>query len=249
MGWVRRLFTRRGQATTAAPFDAILQVSRPMAVIGDVHGRHDLLKRMLAKLEGFDGDIVLVGDLNDRGEQSRQVFEHVSALPDTVSLMGNHERMLLNFISDPAKEGRRWMRNGGLQTLASFGIGGLSETTGSDGLTKAAAALKAALGPDLLEWLHNRPLMLRNGNVAVVHAMTDPDLPIDAQEEDTLIWRRPGSFPHPRQDGIWTVHGHTVVDEPIVEQGRIAIDTGAFATGKLSAVLLRPGAEPEFIQA
>lgn len=248
MNWIRRIFSAKNEPVVPT-FSARLDVERPMAVIGDVHGRDDLLARMLDRLDAFDGQIVLVGDLNDRGEQSRQVFERVSARAEVVSLMGNHERMLLDFIDDPATAGRRWLRNGGLQTLASFGIGGLSETSGGDDLGKAATALADAMGPDLLAWLRQRPLMLRNGNVAVVHAMADPDLPIDLQAEQTLIWRRPSAFPNPRTDGIWIVHGHTVVDQPTIEPGRIAVDTGAFATGKLSAVLLRPAADPEFVQA
>lgn len=248
VNWIHKIFD--GKAAPEVPvFDTPLIVDRPMAVIGDVHGRDDLLARLLDRLDGIQAEIVFVGDLCDRGENSQGVFEIVASRLGAVSLMGNHERMMLDFIEDPATAGRRWLRNGGLQTLASFGIGGLAETSGPDDLHKAAEYLADGIGPDAIAWLRARPLMHRNGNVAVVHAMTDPGLPIDAQVEETLLWRRPSAFPHPRRDGIWTVHGHTVVDQPTVDQGRIAIDTGAFATGKLSAVLLRPQAQPEFIQA
>ena len=84
-------------------------------------------------------------------------------------------------------------------------------------------------------------LRAQSGNVAVVHAAADPALPMVEQSDDTLIWGHARFAQDVREDGIWIVHGHTIVHEPVAAQGRISIDTGAFATGDLTAAIVQPG--------
>lgn len=233
------LLARRGRAAPAA-FDAPLAPGRPMAVIGDVHGRDDLLGRMLDRLgeEAPDHEVVLVGDLIDRGEASAAVLGRLMARPGIVVLRGNHEAMLLDFLADPQGGGPVWLRNGGLQTLASFGVGGLGAKPGPEALARAAERLALALGEEAIGWLRSLPLLWRSGNVAVVHAAADPSRPLEEQEEAALLWGHPRFEEVPRADGIWVVHGHTVLSEPRVAEGRIGVDTGAYATGRLTAALI-----------
>jgi len=143
--------------------------------------------------------------------------------------------MMLRFLEDPVKYGQRWLRYGGLQTLASFGIGTVTEG-GDDGALKGAAVqLAQALGSDLLHWLRHLPNHWQSGNVAVVHAGADPALPIIDQKTRHLHWGHKNFETTRRTDDLWVLHGHTIIGTPVVENGRISIDTGAYATGRLTA--------------
>ncbi|WP_298491109.1 metallophosphoesterase [uncultured Maritimibacter sp.] len=227
------------------PFSAPIRPDEPLAIIGDVHGCSTLFDRLLAKLdrEAPDARRIVVGDLVDRGENSRAVLERVFGLsqedPAFVALPGNHEEMMFDFLDH--REGPRspWLRYGGLQTCASFGIPGLRETSSPKDREAGAKALRDALGP-IEPWLRAVPLMFRSGNIAVVHAGVSPNRPLDQQKRDALLWGHPQFQTHDRTDGQWVVHGHTIV--PVVEphRGRIGVDTGAYATGILSAAVLRP---------
>lgn len=233
-----RLFRRR-RATPA--FTADLAPAVPIAVIGDIHGCHTLLERLLARI-GPDILPITVGDYIDRGDRSREVLETLHALETRgriLCLAGNHEDMLTRFLQAPEETGNRWLRVGGLQTLASFGIGQVTQSSGPDALRDARDALLEALGP-LSGWVAALPLSHRTGNVTVVHAGADPALPLDSQSRETLLWGHPAFARHDRQDGQWVVFGHTIVPEVTATRGRIGVDTGAYATGCLSAALLRP---------
>lgn len=254
MSLLKRLFS--GKPKTV-PFTAELAPATPFYVIGDVHGRLDLLDRLLAKIDAEEGaadvPLVFVGDYIDRGEQSAQVLRRVHALcQDTerqvVCLTGNHEDMLLKFMDDPAERGARWLRYGGLQTLSSFGVGDITDKSSAGGMEQARNALEDAIGQELLDWLGAMPTSWQTGNVAVVHAGADPNAPISEQDPRTLKWGHPEFRHKARNDGLWVVHGHTIVDEANASDGRIATDTGAFATGRLTAAYIAPGSA-RFIQA
>ncbi len=228
---------RRPVAKTPGP----LAAAEPLAVIGDIHGRVDLLDALLAALEKAvpGARRVFVGDLVDRGPASRDVLLKVKALTEAgaVALLGNHERMMRDFLADPVGAGRLWLMNGGTGTLESFGIDPFAH--GPAGL---AARLEAALeAAGLLSWLEARPLLWRSGNVVVVHALVDPGRPLEAQREEDLLWRRPSPADPPHRDGIWVVHGHTVMPAPVVAPGYVRIDLGAWRSGNLCAALI--GAE------
>src|SRR6056297_3334458 len=120
----------------------------PLAAIGDIHGCADLLERLLSQLEP-DLQVICVGDYIDRGDHSADVLHILHANADIICLKGNHEEMLLNFLEQPETYGRRWFRNGGLQTMASFGIAGLTET--GHGLKPAIAEPASAIGFRLFE--------------------------------------------------------------------------------------------------
>lgn len=214
--------------------------------VGDLHGRRDLLDRMIAlsNAQAPDSPIIFVGDYIDRGEESAAVLGRLMDLTaDTqraTCLMGNHESMALDFLDDPEERGGFWLRNGGLQTLASFGVGGLSVASRGIDLARARDELVVRMGAEMIAWLRSRPLFWQSGNVGIVHAAADPSLPLDQQERRNLLWGHRDFRSKPRSDGLWIVHGHTIVPEAAIEGGRIAIDTGAYATGRLSGVLLGP---------
>lgn len=248
MSLLRRLISRRPTAPApATPFDAPLRPGERLAVIGDIHGTDALLAGLLDRIAAHGpARLVFVGDYVDRGEHSAQVLARLHALsradPSVVCLAGNHEAMMLAFLDAPTGEARRWLKFGGLQTLASYGIGGLSEAPDRARATSARDALAEALGQDLLDWLRGLPTRFVSGNVAVVHAGADPAAPIADQDDTALLWGHPDFFRRPRQDGTWVVHGHTITTQCRAEQGRICVDTGAYANGQLTAALIGPDA-------
>lgn len=238
--WLAKLLARSQPVAPLSP-------GGPFCAIGDIHGRFDLLTRLLTKLEP-ELQVICVGDYVDRGEHSAEVLRFLQAHPEITCLMGNHEQMLLSFLDDPKAAGPRWLRYGGLQTLASFGVAGVSDTSQGADLEKACEALTAAMGEDLITWLRRLPLSWQSGNIFVTHAGCDPAVPVDEQSASHLLWGHPEFFKMPLQDGNWVLHGHTIVDAPSAEAGRISIDTGAFATGRLTAAVVK-GQAVEFLQA
>lgn len=232
---------RRVKGFGTAAKDAPPLPDRPLAVIGDVHGCHDLLLLLLARLRAKVPAAlpVLVGDVIDRGPGSRAVLEYLAAAGDGVVVVrGNHEQMMIDFLDAPTRNGERWFRNGGLQTLDSFGIRVSHQTPGEQDLLDTRAALQTALGSTLESWLRRLPLWWRSGNVVVTHAGADPRTRIGHQNPRHLLWGHPGFGVREREDRLWIVHGHTIVRKPVMGAGIISVDTGAYTTGLLSAALI-----------
>lgn len=253
MRLIERLF--RSGAVTPAPLSDHPEPERRCYLIGDLHGCLDKMQAMMALVArdggGQAAHLVFLGDYVDRGPDSIGVLRAVQALeqaaPDRVTcLMGNHDRMMLGFLEQPEKSGS-WLNYGGRETLQSPQIGVDLSGFGVR-MSQQAEALGAALGPGLRAWLAARPLWWRTGNVVAVHAQTDPRRALDRQEEKTLLWARPPETPVPRTDGLWVVHGHTVVETPQVRAGHVNVDTGACFGGPLSAAVLEPGAPVRFLQ-
>lgn len=217
----------------------LLKPRRALAVIGDVHGCADLLAEALA----YAGDrlTICVGDYVDRGPDSAAVLQLLMEQPNILCLGGNHEEMLLRFLNDPQGSGAAWLRHGGDCTVRSFGLDPRAAETGAAALSDLRDGLQEAMGPEAIAWLRARPDKAVFGNLAVVHAGADPRVPIDEQDGATLRWGHRRFSRTVRKDGIWVVHGHTVVPEAKVSAGRIAIDTGAYATGRLTLAELSDG--------
>lgn len=247
---LRRLLSR-SDPEEAAPLPLPVP-ERPVYAVGDLHGRSDLLGAMLRAIAEDAGaaahDIVFVGDYVDRGPDSAGVLARLQALERTQAhvtcLMGNHDRMMLDFTVAPLME-TRWLMNGGDATLASFGI---AAARAPDQAVALSEALGVGRPEGLGAWLEARPLWWRSGSLIAVHALTDPTLPMEEQDDDTLLWARPGPRLAPRSDGAWVVHGHTIVADPEIRAGHVAIDTGAFRSGTLTAAVFAPGAETRFLQ-
>ncbi len=243
-----RLFRKR---TVERPsFKAELAPEVPFFAIGDIHGSDQHLEALLGKLSDIahpEAVLICVGDYVDRGEQSEQVLRRLFAMQSEAGglmtcLMGNHEHMMINFLDDPVQHGARWLRYGGLQTLASFKISSLPGANAEGGQWHDLRdRFKEALGEDLEAWLRTLPAHWMTGNVAVVHAGANPNLPMTHQKRMELLWGHPDFDNQLRQDGVWVVHGHTIVDAAEAKDGRISIDTGAYATGRLTAALVEKG--------
>lgn len=231
-------------------------------VVGDLHGRSDLLELMLELIDGHiggtgsvDPKLVFVGDYIDHGPDSAGVVARMRELtqdfPDNVTcLMGNHERMLLDFLADPALRGPRWLREGGAATLTSFRVDAddLHPTAPSEAWVHAATRLSGALGAEGRDWLAARPLSWSSGNLWVVHAGADPARPMTDQTARVLLWGHPEFDSAPRGDDAWVAHGHVEIEQPRVAEGRIAVDTAAWSTGRLTAVAIRPDGTHAFLQ-
>ena len=229
-------------------FDADPMPDEPFTVIGDVHGSDGLLERLFTQLESETAaaKIICVGDYVDRGENSAEVINFLIAKqkedPDRlICLMGNHERMMLDFLDEPTRAGPRWMRYGGLQTVASFHLHPPSAGATDDDWFMLRDQLESILGVERETWLRALPLSWQSGNVAVVHAAADPGVAVQDQSPRSLLWGHPDFETTQRGDNTWIVHGHTIVPKPYMDQGRIAIDTGAYATGRLTAALITQG--------
>lgn len=219
---------------------------QPLAIIGDVHGCLDLLQTLLQKLPS-EAQVILVGDYIDRGEDSAGVLRYMMERKELIYLRGNHEDMLLSFLNDPARHGGRWLQYGGLQTLASFQVAGVHLNAKPEALVECRDKLLDKMGPDLLDLLNALLPSYQSGNVLVTHAGANPAKPPEYQINEELIWGHPDFEKTPRVDGIWVAYGHVIQEQPSASQGRIAVDTGAYATGKLTAAVLRPGEKPDFI--
>lgn len=250
MPLLRRLF---GSKDPAPAFTAPLTPDSPVFIIGDLHGclrpMQDLQKQM--QVENPDAHQVYVGDYIDRGDQAKEVLEALFAErdnPQITCLRGNHEDMMLSFLQNPVEKGPRWLRYGGQNTLGSFGIDGIPTNSDEDVLEATAAKLREAIGLSMLRWVETLPTSWQSGNLAVVHAAADPNLPIALQSERTMKWGHKDFMTVPRTDGIWVAHGHNIVEEANAEAGRIAVDTGAYATGRLTAAYISYG-ELRFLQA
>lgn len=236
----KNLLRRLWPGRTAPAFDPIA-VDCACFVIGDIHGCADLLELLLDRAPA-GAELICLGDYVDRGDDSAGVLRLLSARPDITCLLGNHEAMMLDFLDQPDPRTARWLRYGGLQTLASFGVKGGVETQDQTLLTRLRDDLASAMGDDLIAWVRALPLHLQRGNVAIVHAAADPAVPLEAQDDKTLIWGHPDFGRIARRDGQWVVHGHTIVNVPEQRGGVISIDTGAYATGRLTAAHLSDGA-------
>ncbi|MEM1430335.1 MAG: metallophosphoesterase family protein [Pseudomonadota bacterium] len=237
--------------------------------VGDIHGCLDQLEQMLDEIErdavGTPYHIVFLGDYVDRGPQSAGVLRLLHALdtaapPEAGSqaapagvtcLLGNHDFMMLDFIAEP-EDGVNWLLVGGGETLMSFGIphAGFLGTRGGElaqRVAAQAAALAEAMGDDLIDWLANRPLWWQSGDLVAVHALTEPEKPMQEQSDATLLWARPARNLAARGDGTWVVHGHTIVSEPTVRARHVNVDTGAFRGGPLTAAVFAPGEAVRFL--
>ncbi|MFY0690827.1 MAG: serine/threonine protein phosphatase [Paracoccaceae bacterium] len=233
---------------------------QPVFVIGDVHGRLDLLERILEKIDAVIGAremsdpmLVFVGDLVDRGPASAGVLARVHELttefPDNVAcLLGNHEQMMLDFLEAPVARQARWLRSGGVETCESFGLTVPQDPGLVDHAENLARDLRAALGEDLVHWMHRLPLQVRSGTLYLVHAAVDPGRPLEDQSARVLVWGHPEFLKHARSDGFWIAHGHTVLDDPVCADGRISVDTGAWKTGCLTSAVILPSGEVDFLQ-
>jgi serine/threonine protein phosphatase 1 len=215
--------------------------------IGDVHGRADLLRQMFAAIDDSLANYpvknavqVLLGDYIDRGPDSRQVIELLIARAKQhamLCLKGNHESVALQFLTEPAVLSD-WRQAGGLNTLVSYGVTPDRRNDPEQQRT-LAAAFRRALPDSHLRFLEQLPLSFSSGDFFFVHAGVRPGIPLAEQREQDLLWIRDDFLLHEEDFGKIIVHGHTPAREPEVRPNRINIDTGAYATGRLTCLILQ----------
>ena len=239
MRTLRNIFGRSGQPATA-PGERVYAV-------GDVHGRADLLQEMLAIVARHAASLrpvartqlVFVGDIIDRGPDSRKALALFNdarhRMPELVTLLGNHEEMLLRSLAGDETALRSWMRHGGAETVVSFGLAPLAEDADA---VPYIAALRRAVPAEWVDWLKTWPLTARSGDYFICHAGVKPGIALNRQARRDLLWARDGFVDNLHDHGSVIVHGHTISAEVEVRPNRIGIDTGAYRTGMLSAVCL-----------
>ena len=229
------------------------QVPRPakgerVYAIGDVHGRHDLLVQLLntvirhyPTLEPNPSKITLLflGDIIDRGPDSRRCLTLIRRLVDKAQakmLMGNHEDMMLASLEGDGIAQQAWIRNGGLATLKSYGVEPPADHEDSFDF---AARLKESIPKEDVDFLRSLDVSYSSGSYFFVHAGVRPGVRIAKQEEEDLYSIREEFTESERWHGQVVVHGHSIVEEVDVRHNRIACDTAAYETGRLSCVCLQ----------
>ena len=215
--------------------------------IGDVHGCLDLLDRLLEDIladhdsrQPARGLLVLLGDLIDRGPDSAGVIDRLRhfdwARFRLVGLAGNHEEVLLKILAGDAGEVAGWLRFGGGETLQSYGV----DPAEFEGMNPETAQKRIAqiIPADHRHFLEHLADSMRFGDYLFVHAGIRPGVPHDQQTLRDLRWIREPFLTDTRDHGMVVVHGHTI-SETVEEVGsRIGIDTGAYATGRLTALAI-----------
>ena len=239
---LKRLF--RGRAAADASTCALPPGERIYA-IGDIHGRLDLLDALLAEVDADDAarvpadtSLLFLGDLIDRGPQSAEVVERLRELaverPRSRFLLGNHEEVFLAVLDGDERALRGFCKMGGRETMLSYGIEACRyERMDYEELDAALRQIVPAEHRRFLEGFEDLIVM---GDYAFAHAGIDPDSPIDAQHTDDLRWIREPFLQHRGRLEKVIVHGHTITPEVEWRAHRIGIDTGAYDTGRLTAL-------------
>jgi serine/threonine protein phosphatase 1 len=214
--------------------------------IGDIHGRADLLDQVFKRIDADlaknpvpHGIEVFLGDYIDRGPASRAVLDRLvarSRTHRTIFLKGNHETYLIDFVNNPTIL-EDWQRLGGLETLMSYGITP-SINAGAAEQARLAAAFDQALPESHRRFLGDLKSSFTCGDFYFVHAGVRPGIPLAKQREEDLLWIRRDFLLCEEGFGKVIVHGHTPVPEPDIRPNRINIDTGAYATGRLTCLML-----------
>jgi serine/threonine protein phosphatase 1 len=215
--------------------------------VGDIHGRADLLDRLMLRLvsdartEGGRPELIFLGDYMDRGPQSRTVLDRlieIQADPmfDTTMLRGNHDQYFLEFMRAP-QTWAIWRRLGAAATLQSYGVTPPMADADDDDLEIAAEALRRAVSAEHLAFLKATKFMKISGKHVFVHAGVRPGVALESQDPKDLMSIRSDflNFADPAPDRL-VIYGHSPIDgAPEVNRGKLGIDTGAYATGVLTA--------------
>ncbi|HSV01731.1 MAG TPA: metallophosphoesterase family protein [Phenylobacterium sp.] len=234
---------------------------RLIYAIGDVHGCYELLRDLLALIARDDAGrggrgrplLVFLGDYVDRGLQSARVVEALVWLqrrPDLEVrlLKGNHEQALLEFLDAPERAGL-WLGFGGAETLAAYGVIPPRADDRPCEFVRARDELLDRMPAAHLKLLQGLELMVEAGDYVFVHAGVRPGVPLERQTERDLLWIRKGFLDAAGPFEKVVVHGHTWEGEaPQLLAHRLGLDTGAYATGVLTALRLCDG-EREVLQA
>jgi serine/threonine protein phosphatase 1 len=214
--------------------------------VGDIHGRIDLLDELLARI---DADIALrpterplyvfLGDYIDRGSSSRETIDRLiehGATRESVFLKGNHELIAIKCLSDRDLLGQ-WLRLGGMETLISYGVSAEFFASGRQ-IAELQAAFHNALPQAHFRFFRDLQSSFVRGDFFFAHAGVRPNVELSRQNESDLLWIRDEFLSSNKDFGKIIVHGHTPTHEVEVQPNRINIDTGAYATGHLTCLVI-----------
>ncbi|MEZ5996678.1 MAG: metallophosphoesterase family protein [Hyphomonadaceae bacterium] len=222
--------------------------------VGDIHGCTDLLALLLNEIEaraeadtreGGPPIVVFLGDYVDRGPDSKGTLDLLlSGRPNGCErryLRGNHEQSMMAFMDDPIAN-RAWMLQGGAETLLSYDIQPPPVVGGADHeWIGAGQLLRARLPAAHFEFLSTLERFVVLGDYLFVHAGVNAARPLEDQTDEDLYWSRAAFIGSKRRFSHRVVHGHTPVDVPFADERRVAVDTGAYASGVLSAARFEGG--------
>ena len=237
-GWFAELFVGRRRAP-------LLEAGIRVYAVGDIHGctaEFDrLMDAILRDRLGWNGTchLVFLGDYVDRGPDSRGTVERLLAplaAFETCCLRGNHEQTLLEFLDD-ASLYRSWKDFGGRETLLSYGVmpPRFDEPAA---LEETRTAFRSALPQSHLAFFRALPLSLAIGGYFFAHAGVRPGVDLEQQSAEDLLWIRDEFLLSSTDFGKIVVHGHTPTVVPVRRSNRVGVDTGAYATGLLTAAVL-----------
>ncbi|HET9355821.1 MAG TPA: metallophosphoesterase [Sphingomicrobium sp.] len=223
--------------------------------VGDIHGHGALLEQMLAAIEQdiaqarpADNVLVFLGDLIDRGPSSAAVLERLRTLAGpfkSVFLTGNHEEVLIRILEGDDELVGDWLRFGGLECAQSYGLE--PERLRAIGAAGAGEAVREAIPEAHQQFLRSFADSFGAGDYLFVHAGIRPGVPLEQQSLTDLRWIRSPFLEYRHHHPKVVVHGHSISKDIDRRPGRIGVDTGAYRTGLLSAIVL-DGAEQRVIQ-
>lgn len=248
---IRRLFA----SGTASQQNARVPDGERLYVIGDIHGRLDLFRALRDAIEDDDAalppretTVILLGDLVDRGPDSAGVVNSARKWGESRKvryLAGNHEEMFLQSFED-REILRHFLKHGGKETILSYGLD--RKTYSRMKMSELQEAMKEAVPKKDRKFLASFEDMIVIGDYVFVHAGINPKLGLDEQKPSDLRWIRERFLKHEEAFSHVVVHGHTIFEEMEHREHRIGIDTGAFRTGRLTALVLE-GTNRRTIQA
>jgi serine/threonine protein phosphatase 1 len=228
------------------PSPAQLPPETRIYAIGDIHGRSDLLQTTLRRIiHDLDESpvrmpiVVFLGDYIDRGPNSAGVIELVLTLKQrlpTVCLSGNHELYALRFLQAP-QTGTAWFEAGGRETLISYGVSAPWHAA-APALAAASEAFAGALPDKHFYFLSTLGLTFGLGDYLFAHAGVASGTPVAEQDQNTVTLIRDDGADHFVEKGVVLVHGHTPTNSVALKGNRLNIDTGAYATGRLTCLVI-----------
>jgi serine/threonine protein phosphatase 1 len=222
------------------------KTNTPIYAIGDIHGQLAELHRVLGQIEkdgGKDAQIVFLGDYTDRGPDSRGVIDLLIEGRDAgrnwTFIKGNHDHMFDLFMQSPPQHDpylvteRYWLhpRLGGDATLASYGVISAPRARVIDTHVEALAAVPQAH----IDFLKSLELTYEHEDLFFCHAGIRPEVPLDGQAFEDLIWIRQEFHDYTDMHPKLIIHGHTPVDEATHYGNRVNLDTGQGSGKPLTA--------------
>lgn len=246
----RLLGFRNGASRQRLPRLVLDMTDVAVYAVGDVHGCLDELLALEeiiiedARQLPCRGLIVMLGDYVDRGPASAQVLDHlVAPAPaglERICLAGNHELVMLDYL-----EGRltrsAWLRMGAEQTLLSYGIDQqrLRDICSDDG--QIDDVIRNSIPAAHLAFLRSLTVLIETERYIFVHAGIRPELELEQQTDDDLVFIRTAFFEKAHLLTRYVIHGHTPTNEARREGMRVNLDTGAFFSGRLTALRIWQG--------